>query len=214
MLQSFPVAIETLDEFSLRLAVSQLAARDPDLAGVVARHGIPPLWDRPPGFASLVRIILEQQVSLASAQAAYTRLQARLGTLTPAAVLTLDDNELKEIGFSRQKGRYTRLLAEALLSGSFDLDGLGGLPDDAVRARLMSLKGIGPWSADIYLLMALCRADIWPRNDLALVQSVARLKRLPVPPSPEEFEQIGEAWRPYRSAAARLAWFEYLGGKA
>jgi DNA-3-methyladenine glycosylase II len=208
------MTIETLDEFSLRAAVSQLAARDPDLAGVVARYGVPPLWDRPPGFASLVRIILEQQVSLASALAAYNRLQARLGTLTPAAFLTLDDVELKAAGFSRQKTRYARLLAEALLSGAFDLDALGSLPDDEVRARLLSLKGIGRWSADIYLLMALCRPDVWPRSDLALVQAVARLKKLPGLPTPEEFEQIGEAWRPYRSAAARLAWFEYLGGKA
>jgi len=198
----------------LREAVSRLAARDPDLAGVVARYGVPPLWDRPPGFASLVRIILEQQVSLASAMAAYNRLQDRLGAVTPAAFLTLDDVELKAIGFSRQKARYGRLLGEALLSGAFDVDILGSLPDDEVRARLLSLKGIGHWSADIYLLMALCRPDVWPRSDLALVQAVASLKRLPAPPTPEEFEQIGEAWRPYRSAAARLVWFEYLGGKA
>ena len=203
-----------LDQLGLREAVSLLAARDPDLAGVVARYGVPPLWDRPPGFASLVRIILEQQVSLASAMAAYNRLQARLGAVTPAAFLTLDDVELKAIGFSRQKARYGRLLGEALLSGAFDLDILGSLPDDEVRARLLSLKGIGHWSADIYLLMALCRPDVWPRSDLALVQAVASLKRLPAPPTPEEFEQIGEAWRPYRSAAARLVWFEYLGGKA
>ncbi len=203
-----------LDQLGLREAVSRLAARDPDLAGVVARYGVPPLWDRPPGFASLVRIILEQQVSLASAMAAYNRLQARLGAVTPAAFLTLDDVELKAIGFSRQKARYGRLLGEALLSGAFDLDILGSLPDDEVRARLLSLKGIGHWSADIYLLMALCRPDVWPRSDLALVQAVASLKRLPAPPTPEEFEQIGEAWRPYRSAAARLVWFEYLGGKA
>ena len=206
--------IDTLDQPKLREAVHQLAARDPDLAGVVARYGVPPLWDRPPGFASLVRIILEQQVSLASALAAYHRLQARLGTVTPAAFLTLDDGELKAVGFSRQKARYGRLLAEALLSGAFDLEVLGGLPDEEVRARLLALKGIGHWSADIYLLMALCRPDVWPRSDLALIQAVARLKRMAAPPTPEEFEQIGEAWRPYRSAAARLAWFEYLGGKA
>ena len=206
--------IEILDEAKLRLAVGQLTARDPDLAGVVARYGVPPLWDRPPGFATLVRIILEQQVSLASAMAAFKRLEARLGAVTPAAFITLDDVELKAAGFSRQKTRYGRLLAETLLSGALDLDALGGLPDDEVRARLLSLKGIGRWSADIYLLMALCRPDVWPRSDLALVQAVARLKKLPALPTPEEFEQIGEAWRPYRSAAARLAWFEYLGGKA
>lgn len=208
------MTIEILDDIKLREAVHQLAARDADLAGVVARYGVPPLWDRPPGFASLVRTILEQQVSLASALAAYKRLEARLGVVAPAGFLTLDDADLRTIGFSGQKTRYARLLAEALLSGALDLEALGGLPDDEVRARLISLKGIGRWSADIYLLMALCRADIWPRSDLALVQAVARLKKLPAPPTPEEFDQIGEAWRPYRSAAARLAWFEYLGGKA
>ena len=208
------MTIEILDEAKLRLAVGHLADRDPDLAGVVARYGVPPLWERPPGFATLVRIILEQQVSLASAMAAFKRLETRLGAVTPAAFITLDDDELKTVGFSRQKTRYGRLLAETLLSGALDLDALGGLPDDEVRTRLLALKGIGRWSADIYLLMALCRPDVWPHSDLALVQAVARLKKLPVLPTSEEFEQIGEAWRPYRSAAARLAWFEYLGGKA
>ena len=165
MLQSFPVTIETLDENRLHEAVRQLAARDPDLAGVVARYGIPPLWDRPPGFASLVRIILEQQVSLASAMAAYNRLQARLGSVTPAA-FALDDVALKTVGFSRQKARYGRLLAEALLSGAFDLDALISLPDEEVHDRLLALKGICHWSADIYLSMALSgrtsgRAATW-----------------------------------------------------
>ncbi len=133
--------------------------------------------------------------------------------MTPSRFLVYDDAQLKAIGFSRQKARYGRLLSESLLDGSLDLDGLGVLDDDEVRGRLMEVKGIGRWSADIYLLMALRRPDVWPRGDLALVSAITRLKRLPTPPSPEEFEAIGEVWRPWRSVAARLAWFDYLGGK-
>jgi DNA-3-methyladenine glycosylase II len=212
------MAIDALDDLSLAAAARILAERDPDLAGVVQRYGVPPMWSRPPGFATLIRIILEQQVSLASAMAAFTRLRVRLGAqadeeLSPQAFLTLDDAELKTIGFSRQKTRYTRLLAETLLSGRLDLAKLELLDDAAAHACLVDLKGIGHWSADIYLLMALRRPDIWPRSDLALISAVARLKKLPALPSPQEFDRIGEAWRPYRSVAARLAWFEYLGGK-
>ena len=207
------MAIETLDEKRLLEAVQILVERDADLAGVVQRYGPPPLWSRPPGFATLVRIILEQQVSLASAQAAFNRLQNAAGELTLPAFLLFSDAELKSFGFSRQKARYCRLLAEDLARGALDLDRLEELEDAAVRGRLVELKGIGPWSADIYLLMALRRPDIWPRSDLALLIAVGRLKKLPAPPTPAEFEQIGEAWRPWRSVAARLAWFEYLGGR-
>ena len=207
------MAIDPLDENKLAEATRKQAARDPDLAGVVQRYGLPPMWSRPPGFATLIRIILEQQVSLASAQAAFHRLEARLGEVSPRGFLSLEDAELKAIGFSRQKSHYSRLMAEELAAGRLDLDGLVEQEDDQVRARLMELKGIGRWSADIYLLMALRRADIWPRSDLALVNAVTHLKSLAQPPSPEEFERIGEAWRPWRSVAARLAWFEYLGGK-
>jgi DNA-3-methyladenine glycosylase II len=207
------MGIELLDEERLLEAVEILADRDPDLASVVRRHGPPPLWARPPGFPTLIRIILEQQVSLSSAKAAYDRLVTRTGEPTPETFLELSDGELRGIGFSRQKARYVRLLAGSLLSGSLDLGELEGLGDDEARGRLMELKGIGRWSADIYLLMALRRPDVWPRSDLALINAVARIKGLVAPPSPEEFDAIGEAWRPWRSAAARIAWFEYLGGK-
>ncbi len=204
---------DLLDDRKLLDAVGVLIRRDPDLAAVVERHGAPPMWSRPPGFPTLIRIILEQQVSLSSARAAYNRLDAATGGITPESFLKLGDAELKAVGFSRQKTRYGRILAESLLDGSLDLDSLGGLEDDEARERLMSLKGIGRWSADIYLLMALRRPDVWPRNDLALVSAVTRIKGLAAPPSPEEFDEIGEAWRPWRSVAARLAWFEYLGGR-
>jgi DNA-3-methyladenine glycosylase II len=204
--------MKTLDEGTLREAVRVLVERDPDLAAVIARHGVPPLWARPPGFPTLTRIILEQQVSLSSAKAAYDRLEARIGEPEPETFLLLNDVELKGIGFSRQKTHYVRLLAESLRDGSFDLDEVEGLGDEEARIRLMELKGIGPWSADIYLLMALRRPDIWPLGDLALVSAVVKIKGLPSPPSFNEFKAIGEAWRPWRSVAARIAWFEYLGG--
>jgi len=201
-----------LDEETLHSAVRTLTERDSDLAAVVARHGPPPLWARPPGFSTLTRIILEQQVSLSSARAAYDRLAERIGEPVPEVFLTLSDTELKRIGFSRQKINYVRLLSERVLDGSFRFDELNGLGDDEARLRLTDLKGIGRWSADIYLLMALRRPDVWPRGDLALASAVTRIKRLTRPPSAEEFEEIGELWRPWRSVAARIAWFEYLGG--
>ncbi len=202
-----------LDEGRLHEAVGILADRDPDFAAIVRRYGVPPMWSRPPGFPTLIRIILEQQVSLSSARAAYDRLEESTNTITPASFLELSDPELKTVGFSRQKTHYGRLIAKSILDGSFDIDGLSDLTDEDVRARLMELKGIGRWSADIYLLMALRRPDIWPHGDLALISSVTRIKGLVEPPTHEDWDRIGEPWRPWRSVAARLAWFDYLGGK-
>jgi DNA-3-methyladenine glycosylase II len=194
----------------LRSAASELTERDPDLRRVVRRLGPPPLWDRPPGFATLVRIILEQQVSLASARAAFARLADALATVAPAPFLSLDDAALKTIGFSRQKTRSCRALAQAVLVGTLDLDGFDALPDDRVRDHLTAIPGIGPWTADIYLLMALCRPDVWPVGDLALRTAAQDLKKLPAPPTAAEFRTLGEAWRPWRSVAARLLWHHYL----
>ena len=191
-------------------AVGKLAQRDADLAAVLAKYGRPPLWVREPGFPSLVYIILEQQVSLASARAAYQRLLAATRQLTPARFLRLSDAELKEIGFSRQKTLYTRLLAEALDRGHFDLRHLHDLHDDSARKMLIALKGIGNWTADIYLLSALRRPDIWPVGDLALATAVQEVKRLRIRPSPEKLERVSAPWRPYRAVAARLFWHAYL----
>jgi DNA-3-methyladenine glycosylase II len=207
------IIIEVLNEENILEAVELLANRDPALASIVQRYGTPPLWFRQPGFATLIQIILEQQVSLSSARAAFTRLLKSLGEITPTKFLELNDAELLIIGFSHQKARYGRLLAKSILDGSIDVDALEKLPDDRVRSQLMAIKGIGHWSADIYLLMALRRPDIWPRSDLALIKTVSKIKRLEKPPSIQEWETIGEAWRPWRSVAARIAWFEYLGGK-
>ncbi|HEX4950369.1 MAG TPA: DNA-3-methyladenine glycosylase 2 family protein [Blastocatellia bacterium] len=192
------------------MAAKKLAASDPDLARILKQYGVPPLWEREPGFATLVYIILEQQVSLASAKAAFHRLQAALGFVSPDHFLSLDNVELKAIGFSRQKMLYTRLLAEAVLDRQIDLDSLHELSDDEVRATLKQLKGIGDWTADVYLLMALGRPDIWPRGDLGLLVAMQKLKQLPARPTADEFALLGEPWKPFRAVAARMLWHFYL----
>jgi DNA-3-methyladenine glycosylase II len=174
------------------------------------KHGVPPLWAREPGFATLLHIILEQQVSLASARAAFNKLQSVLGEITPSTFLTLDDAQLKAIGFSRQKTRYGRELAHAVLGGALNLDALHALPDDAVKMQLMAVKGIGQWTTDIYLLMALRRPDVFPKGDLALLIAAQRLFALPAQPTPLELEALAEAWRPHRATAARILWHFYL----
>lgn len=195
----------------LARAVELLAERDPDLAGIVARHGPPPLWDREPGFPTLLHIILEQQVSLASARAAFDRLRVAADPLTPARFLELSDTELLVIGFSRQKARYGRALAAAVDGGALDLPGLGWLDDETVHQRLQALPGIGPWTSTIYLLMVLGRPDVWPAGDIALAESVGEVKGLGRRPDALEMASLGEAWRPWRSVAARLFWHDYLG---
>ncbi len=202
--------IEPLTERTLALAVDELAARDRDLRAIVERYGPPPLWDRAPGFPTLLHIILEQQVSLASAQAAFDRLQAAADPLTPGRFLELDDAELLAIGFSRQKARYGRALAVAVVDGSLDLDGLIRLDDDEAHRELVAIPGIGPWTATIYLLMVLGRPDVWPAGDIALAQAVAEAKQLDARPGPVDMAALGEAWRPWRSVAARLFWHDYL----
>lgn len=172
--------------------------------------GLPPLWARQPGFGTLVYIILEQQVSLASARAAFLKLEAALGVVTPGEFLTLSDERLKQIGFSRQKTAYCRHLAQAVLNNDLDLRELEHLEDHSVRSELIRIKGIGAWTADIYLLMALLRPDIWPAGDLALATAMQEVKSLPARPGPQEMEQIASAWHPWRAVAARLLWHHYL----
>ncbi len=194
----------------LGAAIASLTARDADLAAVVNRFGPPPLWDRTPGFPTLIHIILEQQVSLASARAAFERLCQVADPLTPQALLTLDDSTLRQVGFSRQKTRYARHLAAAVSEGRLDLAALAEQPDEEARSRLTALKGIGPWTADIYLLMALGRPDVWPVGDLALQLALAEVKRLPTRPTPAMMAALAEQWRPWRAVAARILWHHYL----
>ena len=199
-----------LDETTFADAATALCAADPDLAAIVEAHGLPEFWAREPGFPTLVLLILEQQVSLASAKAAYDRLEARLGGVTPDGVLRSSDEELRADGFSRQKNRYVRALSAALVDGSLDLDAVALLDDDGVREALVALPGIGPWTAEVYLLSALRRPDTWPVGDIALQEAARRARRLPERPSPAELDAIGELWRPHRASAARLLWHLYL----
>ena len=199
-----------LNENVFAQGVRLLADRDAHLADVVEKYGSPALWVREPGFPTLVYIILEQQVSLASAKAAFNRLKAAVRPLTPRRFLKLTDSQLLRIGFSRQKTLYTRLLAESLSRRYFDLRDLQDLQDDAARKMLVTFKGIGKWTADIYLLSALRRPDIWPTGDLALATAVQEVKHLRRRPTPERLEKMSAPWRPWRAVAARLFWHHYL----
>jgi len=215
MMGSVIVPASRLDEASLLDAVRELGDRDAALRSVVARYGPPPLWARSPGFPTLVLLILEQQVSLASARAAYDRLVAMTGDPpTPDSLLALDDAALLAAGFSRQKTRYARSLASAVRDARLDLDGLAGRDDEAVDAALTALPGIGPWTATIYRLMVLCRPDAWPIHDIALAQAYAELHGLDVRPRPEAMTALAEGWRPWRAVAARILWHRYLSVRA
>jgi DNA-3-methyladenine glycosylase II len=204
------LTIQSLDADEYRRGLAELAGRDADLGRVLLEFGSPPMWNREPGFATLIHIILEQQVSLASARACFDKLITTVGELTPATLLSLNDEALRRVGFSRQKTEYARILAAALDAGEIDLTSLSELPDDDVRRQLMRLKGVGRWTADIYLLMAMGRPDVWPAGDLALVVAAQKVKGLDNRPTPEEFQNLGEPWRPWRSVAARLLWNHYL----
>ena len=199
-----PLTAETLAH-----GLCVLAKRDRDLARVIDQYGPPPMWARRPGFPTLIHIILEQQVSLASARAAFNRLKASI-RVTPRNLLTLDDAALKSIGFSRQKTAYARHLAQAILDRRFNPTALADLDDATARAALIELKGIGVWSADIYLLMALRRPDVWPHGDLALAVAAHHVKQLPARPTYDELTAMSEAWRPWRAVAARVLWHHYL----
>lgn len=200
----------SLTKAKLREGVTKLCRRDPDLNKIVVTIGPPPMWVRKQGFSTLVYIILEQKVSIVSAKAVYQRLMDVMETPTPQEFLGLSDSELKLIGFSRQKMRYCRLLAESILTGVLDLSALRRMSDDAAHAKLTTMKGIGPWSADVYLLTALRRPDIWPSADIALAAAVQRVKRLRSRPTAEKLEVLGRRWTPWRSVAARLLWHHYL----
>ncbi|MEI9944643.1 MAG: DNA-3-methyladenine glycosylase 2 family protein [Chitinophagaceae bacterium] len=168
------------------------------------------MWTRPNTFETLVHIILEQQVSLASAKSALNKLQEKIKEVNPARVLLLTDEEFRACYFSRQKTGYVRHLAEAIVSNRFDLLNMGIWPDDKVRAELIKLKGIGNWTADIYLMFTLQRADVFPIGDLAAVNALKQVKKLPKDISTTSLLKITEAWKPYRTIATMILWHYYL----
>lgn len=200
-----------LTQARYKAALAEICDCDADLAAVVDAHGPPPIWRRPAGFRTLLYLILEQQVSLASARATFEKLVARLGAEPePAAFLRLGDDDLRAVGFSRQKTRYGRVLAEAVSGGALKLDRLRRYDDEAAKAELMQLPGIGHWTADIYLMEALGRPDVWPVGDLALAVGAERVKGLNGRPDQDTLMALGEAWRPWRAVAARVLWHYYL----
>jgi DNA-3-methyladenine glycosylase II len=199
-----------LDEPALARAVRTLARAEPRFAHIVKRHGPPPLWPREPGFQTLVLLMLEQQVSLAQGRAMYGRIANATGTVTPANVARLGESGLRALGVTRQKSAYLAALANRIERSDFDLDVLATLSDADADAALDALHGVGPWTAQCYLLFALRRSDVFPAADLALLEAVRQLWRLRERPSPEALVQRAQAWRPHRAVAARLLWHHYL----
>ena len=200
---------DPLPDESLRPAMEALAACDPDIAEAYGRCGLPPHRSSAPGFAGLIRMIAGQQVSVQSAAAIIGRLEARVVPLTAEEFLRASEEDLRAVGLSRPKMRYGRILAEEIAGGSLDIDGLAALDDDAAMAALTRVKGIGRWTAEIYLLFALRRPDVLPVGDLALCVAAQHLKKLNARPDATAMATLGQVWRPHRSAAARFLWHLY-----
>jgi DNA-3-methyladenine glycosylase II len=187
-----------------------VAKSDPTLKNIIDSIGYPPFWTRPNSFATLVLTILEQQVSLASAFAAFTKLKEKVQEVSPENIMALSDEELRACYFSRQKIVYVRGLAEAILQGRINLERFARQPDEKVREELKKQKGIGDWTVDIYLIHALRRPDILPLGDLALVKAIRESKDLDTSTTLEELHQLAEPWRPYRSVATMILWHYYI----
>ncbi|MDB4902104.1 MAG: alkA [Mucilaginibacter sp.] len=188
----------------------ELALADADLAAIIKTYGYPPFWSRPNTFETLVHIILEQQVSLASALSALNKLRESIQEITPARILLLTDEEMKACYCSRQKTVYIRYLAEAILSRQINLSELEELPDDVVRSKLTALKGIGNWTADVYLMFVLQHPDVFPIGDLAAVNALKRVKSVNADAIKEELIAIAATWQPYRTIATMILWHYYL----
>jgi DNA-3-methyladenine glycosylase II len=203
-----------VSEETLALAIERLRAIDAaSVDHMTASCGAPPLRKRAGGFEGLAWIIIAQQVSTASALAIFARFSTRFGRFDPAEIVAASDDELKACGLSTPKVRATRAICEAIVGGHIDLDGLASLSADDAHARLVAIKGIGPWSADVYLLFCLGHPDVWPVGDLALQEAARVVLGLKERPDARSLERIGERWRPWRAAAARLLWAYYASVK-
>ncbi len=202
--------IRTFDEEEFYKICDRLFEIDSDLYSIYLKYGYPPFWSRKPNFETLIHIVLEQQVSLASAKAALDKLKKKIGIVTAKKIVLLSDLELRECYFSRQKTAYAKELAKAVLEKQIVISPLKDLPEETIRTRLTAIKGIGNWTVDVYLLMALHRTDIFPIGDLALLQSLKKVKRLPPQTPQERIRKLGEKWKPYRSIATMLFWHSYL----
>ena len=200
----------TFNQSNFTKLCNKLAAKDADLKAIIKQYGHPPMWTRPATFQTLILIILEQQVSLEAAYAAFKKLKEKIGYVTPAKLLKLTDEEMRACYFTRQKTGYARILAEAVQSNKIVLKKLAALPDEEVRTILIQLKGIGNWTVDVYLMHALQRTDLFPLGDIALVNSLKETKQLPKDISKDKMLAIAEAWRPHRTIAAMILWHAYI----
>lgn len=194
---------------SIRTHAEELASREPAFARVIERHGMPEPRTSDPGAHTLLRTIVGQQVSVAAARSMWSKLEAAFGSPPELGLLLVaSDEEMRAAGMSRQKAGYIRSLASLVLSGELDLQNLPEDDEEAI-ALLTRIKGIGRWSAEIYLLFAEGRADVFPAGDLAVLVELGRLMGLPDKPSEKQLRELAEPWRPYRGAAAVLAWHSY-----
>jgi DNA-3-methyladenine glycosylase II len=198
--------VDSFDTSNFNYYCDLLAEKDADLKNIITQYGYSPFWSRNPSFATLIHIILEQQVSLTSAKAAFLKLEATIGHITPEKILQLSDDEMKACYFSRQKMVYARHLAEAIMNKELSIDGLKILNDEEVSSALKKIKGIGNWTVDVYLMMVLHRLDCFPTGDVALIKSIKEVKALPAHTSKEEILIVADAWKPYRTIAAYLLW--------
>jgi DNA-3-methyladenine glycosylase II len=201
---------ETFDQTNFHQFCDLTASRDTDLQTILDQHGYPPFWSRPNTFESLVHIILEQQVSLVSALATLNKLKEKIGEVTPASLLLLTDQELRDCYFSRQKTVYVRHLAERLISGTLSLTSMETMDDTSIRHQLKTVKGIGDWTVDIYLIFMLHHTDVFPIGDLAAVNSLKKVKGLAAGVSKEEVLAVTDQFKPHRTIATMLLWHSYL----
>ena len=202
--------MQVFNDDNFKLLCDRLAKKDKNLRSIIKKHGYPPMWTRPATFQSLILFILEQQVSLASAYAAFKKLKERIGFVTPSKILSLTDTELRACYFSRQKIMYARELATTIKNKKLVLKNLTYKQEDEVRHELKKIKGIGDWTVDVYLMHALQRTDLFPLGDIALVNSLKEIKKLHVHITKEEMLKIAEPWRPHRTIAAMILWHAYI----
>jgi DNA-3-methyladenine glycosylase II len=201
---------QTFDSSNFKKICNKLCRIDKDLHSVIRQYGHPPMWVRPATFQTLILFILEQQVSLASAYAAFRKLKERIGYVTPPKILSLSDAELRSCYFSRQKIVYARELANAIQSKQLRLNKFSIAHEDEIRLELKKIKGIGDWTVDVYLMHALQRSDLFPLGDIALVNSLKEVKQLHRHTTRENMLAIAEPWRPYRSVASMILWHAYI----
>jgi DNA-3-methyladenine glycosylase II len=206
--------MRTLDtDADLRAALAAVLRAEPRFATVIAAHGPPPLRRMAGGLAGLLRIVTDQMISLKAGEAIWTRLERELHPFDAGTISRKREIRLMRLGLSGAKARTFRQVAKAVASGTLDFDNLHRMPDDLAWAALTALPGIGPWTADIYLLSAMGRADAWPSGDLALQAAARHLFDLPQRPDAKALAGMAENWRPFRSAGARLLWSHYRGLK-